>query len=378
MILGAFLDAGLSMETLKAELGKLGVTGYDIRLQEVLKNGIRCSQLIIETESEHERHATHLSEIVSTIAGSGLSVTAKGRILDIFEALADAEAKVHGSDPENCHLHEVGALDSLIDVAGAVIAFEVLRIEQAYCSPINVGGGFVKCAHGTLPVPAPATMELIKGLPVYSSGAQVELLTPTGAAILKSLCQNFLPMPRMIVEKTGYGAGERNTEIPNVLRLVLGKQPHQSIDHDMDRVGILETNIDDMNPQLYDTIINRTLQRGGLDICIHPNFMKKNRPGASLQIICPVEKIDEMAELIFTESTAIGVRWRIENRIVTQRVLKDVPTKFGAARVKIASFKGHVVNIKPEHDDCVKLASDNGVPVKEVMTEVARQAEKLF
>jgi uncharacterized protein (TIGR00299 family) protein len=378
MILGAFIDVGLPLEILKAELDKLHITGYEIEFRKVDKNGVMASQVMIEIARGHERHSTHLSDIVATVSMSSLSEHTRKMALDIFYKLAAAEAKVHGSSPEGCHLHEVGALDSLIDVVGAVIGYEYFNIGTAYCSRINLGGGTVRCAHGILPVPAPATLELIKGVPVYSSGTQSELLTPTGAAILTSLCDHFAPMPNMLVELVGYGAGERDIEFPNVLRLVLGSDTDESRAISHQTVGVIETNIDDMNPQLYDNLINLALLRGALDVCVQPNFMKKNRPGVSLQIICPVEKIDELAELIFNESTAIGVRWRTENRIVTERVIKNVSTKFGVARVKIASFRGHVVNIKPEHDDCVKLARENNIPAKEVIMEVTRQAENLL
>ncbi len=378
MILGAFVDAGLPLETLTGELDKLKVTGYQIEVRKVIKNGVTASQVVIDIDKDHERHATHLSDIIATISRSNLNERVQKRALDIFHALANAEAKVHGLSPENCHLHEVGALDSLIDVVGAIVGYEYFNIDKAYCSRINLGGGTIECAHGILPVPAPATLELVKGIPVYSSGVQSELLTPTGAAILKSLCDHFSPLPEMVVGAVGYGAGQRDIELPNVLRLVLGTETVLSMDIPHEMVGIIETNIDDMNPQLYDNLINLTLQKGGLDVCIQPNFMKKNRPGISLQIICPVEKIDELAELVFNETTAIGLRWRTEKRMVTERVIENVSTKFGTSRVKIASFRGHVVNIKPEHDDCVRLARENDVPVKEVMKEVTFQAEKLM
>ncbi|MFH0959480.1 MAG: nickel pincer cofactor biosynthesis protein LarC [Pseudomonadota bacterium] len=378
MILGAFIDVGLPIEILKAELGKLNVPGFEIKHRKFAKNGIMASQVIVDIEKGHEKHATHLSEIISTISRSGIDKHIRKRALDIFHALAAAEAKVHGSTPDGCHLHEVGALDSLIDVVGSVIGFDYFNIQNAYCSRINLGGGVVKCAHGILPAPAPATLELIKGVPVYSSGTHSELLTPTGAAILTSLCNHFGPMPEMLVESVGYGAGERDIEFPNVLRLVIGVDAFESRAVSPKTVGIIETNIDDMNPELYDNLINLTLLSGALDVCVQPNFMKKNRPGVSLQVICPVEKIDELAELIFKESTAIGLRWRIENRIVTERVLKNVSTKFGEVRVKVAYFRGNVVNIKPENDDCVKLARGNNVPAKQVTEEATRQAEKLF
>lgn len=378
MILGAMMDAGLPLDTLGTELGRLNVEGYRLDRKEVVKAGIRATQALVQIGVGHDRHATHLDDIRLTITKSNLSPNVKDKSLQIFERLAAAETRVHGVENGHARLHEVGALDSLIDVVGSVIGFSCLGIEKAYCSSVNVGGGTVTCSHGVLPVPAPATLELIKGNPIYSSGVQTELLTPTGAAILTSLCSDFAPMPNMVVECIGYGAGKRDLESPNVLRLSIGNDETQSADLTPRTVGIIETNIDDMNPQLYDHLISRALEIGGLDICLHPNCMKKNRPGVSLQVICPIEKIDELAKLIFTETTAIGVRWRIENRIVTERVVETITTDYGNARIKIASFQGRIVNIKPEYDDCKKLAQERRVPIKKVMAEVIHEAGKMF
>jgi len=378
MVLGALLDAGLSVDTLRTELGKLHIKGWKIGLQEVQKAGIRATQAIVKIENDNERHTTHIEDIRATITESDLTEEIKVKSLRIFERLAEAEAVVHGDKTGHAHLHEVGALDSLIDVVGAVIGFSKLGIEKACCSRLNVGAGSVRCAHGVLPVPVPATLELIKGKPIYSSGIDAELLTPTGAAILTSFCDHFGPMPNMVIQSMGYGAGSRDLETPNVLRMILGTDQALSLDYPPRTVGVIESNIDDMNPQFYDNLITLTIEKGGLDVSLQPILMKKNRPGLRIQIICPVEKIDELAELVLTETTAIGLRWRIENRIITERVIKSIDTKFGKIRIKIAYFKDRIVNVKPEYDDCKRVARMNTVPLKDVMAEVLSRTQKVF
>jgi len=298
MVLGALLDAGLSVDTLRTELGKLHIKGWKIGLQEVQKAGIRATQAIVKIENDNERHTTHIEDIRATITESDLTEEIKVKSLRIFERLAEAEAVVHGDKTGHAHLHEVGALDSLIDVVGAVIGFSKLGIEKACCSRLNVGAGSVRCAHGVLPVPVPATLELIKGKPIYSSGIDAELLTPTGAAILTSFCDHFGPMPNMVIQSMGYGAGSRDLETPNVLRMILGTDQALSLDYPPRTVGVIESNIDDMNPQFYDNLISLTIEKGGLDVSLQPILMKKNRPGLRIQIICPVEKIDDLAELV--------------------------------------------------------------------------------
>ena len=378
MILGAFLDLGLPLEVLRTELSNLNIHGYQIDKLEVLKAGVRAAKAIVKVEHAHEPHATHISDIYQTILESSLDEEIKTKSIMVFERLAAAEASVHGTPVEGAHLHEVGALDSLIDVVGGVIGFKWLRIDHAFCSKVNVGGGTVKCAHGILPVPAPATLELLKGKPIYSSGVEAELITPTGAAILTTLCEGFSHMPNMVVASIGYGAGDRDLETPNIMRVTLGEKPSGFAESTSTLVGVIETNIDDMNPQLYDYIISLALDRGCLDIGIQPINMKKNRPGSCLQMICPVEKIEEMAELIFNQTTAIGLRWRVENRIVAERSIEDMNTRFGKIRVKVASFQGRIVNVSPEYEDCKKLAQRSQTPMKKIMSEAVRKCEEIF
>jgi len=378
MVLGAFMDLGLPLEVLRKELSNLNIDGYQMDRLEVLKAGLRATKAIVKVEHSHEHHASHIGDIYQTILESSLDEEIKTKSVMVFERLAAAEASVHGTTVDGAHLHEVGALDSVIDVVGAVIGFKWLGIDHAFFSKINVGAGTVKCAHGILPVPAPATMELLRGKPIYSSGVEAELITPTGAAILTTLCEGFSHMPDMVVSSIGYGAGERELETPNILRVTLGERPSGFSDSASTLVGVIETNIDDMNPQLYDYMISLALDRGCLDIGIQPINMKKNRPGSCLQIICPVEKIEEMARLIFTQTTAIGLRWRIENRIVAQRSIEEMETKFGMIRIKIARFQGRIVNVSPEYEDCKELAQRSQTSIKKIMSEAVRRCEEIF
>jgi uncharacterized protein (TIGR00299 family) protein len=371
MILGALMDAGLAVDALKAEIDKLGLTHYDLQLKKVLKRGIGGSQAVVVVDedhhSHHHRHLAHIREIIST---STLDKAVKAESIRIFERLAEAEAKAHRTSVEKVHFHEVGAMDAIIDVVGAVAGFALLGIQKIYCSPLHLGTGTVKCAHGILPVPAPATAELVKGFPVYATGVDGELLTPTGAAILTTLAAAFGPMPPMSVQNIGYGAGTADPSIPNFLRVSIGVSAEDIADCETDQVAVIETDIDDMNPQIYDYVIAKVLEMGAMDIWLTPVQMKKNRPGTLLTIICDSHAVAKFASFLLQETTTIGMRWRIENRFKARRQIKELDTRFGPVRFKFALLGNETVNIMPEYEDCKRVALESKIPLKDIMTEL--------
>jgi len=371
MILGALMDAGLALEALKAELDKLGLTHYDLQHKKVIKKGIGGSQALVTVqENHHGHHHRHLSHIRKIISDSTLDDVVKNESIRIFERLAAAEAKVHQTSVEKIHFHEAGAMDAIIDVVGAAAGFAVLGIQKIYCSPLHLGTGTVECAHGVLPVPAPATAELIKGFPVYSTGVEGELLTPTGAAILTTLATAFGPMPPMSVHNIGYGAGTADPPIPNFLRVSVGEAAHAIDDCEIEQAAVIETNIDDMNPQIYDYVIAKVLEMGAMDIYLTPVQMKKNRAGTLLTIICLPQDVTTFATFLLQETTTIGIRWRIENRLKALRQIKKLDTRFGPIRFKFAQLGDETVNVMPEYEDCKRAALESKTPLKEIMTEL--------
>jgi uncharacterized protein (TIGR00299 family) protein len=330
-----------------------------------------------EHERSHEHsHGRGLTEIRGIISAAAISGGAKKTAIAIFEALGAAEAKIHDTSIESVHFHEVGAVDALVDIVCAAVGAEALGVEEIICSPLNVGGGMVKCAHGTFPVPAPATVELLKDAPVYSSGLQAELVTPTGAAIVKTLSRRFTSFPEMKIEKAGYGAGSRDfSGHPNVVRLVLGETAavaSLAAKTATETITVLEANLDDLNPQVFGYGMERLLEEGALDVFAMPVQMKKSRPGTLLTVLCKPEDAGKLARLIFTETTTLGVRRREEMRQTLARRWENVRTQWGEVRIKIASMNGSVTNFAPEYEDCRRIAAEHHVPLKAVMQEAAR------
>jgi len=325
-------------------------------------------------EHRHE-HGRGLTEIRRIILKTAISESAKATALAIFQALGEAEAKIHNRDIESIHFHEVGAVDALVDIVCAAVGAEALGADEFVCSPLNVGGGTVKCEHGTLPVPAPATVELLKGAPVYGSGIQAELVTPTGAAIVKTLVKRFASLPPMSVEKTGYGAGTLNIdEHPNVLRITVGEGLGASTARrSQDTISVLEANLDDLNPQVFGYVMDRLLEEGALDVFGLPVQMKKNRPGMLLTVLCKPEHVTRLSDLIFAETTTLGIRRREEQREILTRIWITVATRWGNVRMKIASMNGNVTNYAPEYEDCRRLASEHHVALKLVMQEAVQE-----
>jgi uncharacterized protein (TIGR00299 family) protein len=331
---------------------------------------------------EHEHHDRGLKEIREIILHSKISAGAKQTAIQIFEALGAAEAKIHNIDIEKIHFHEVGAVDAIVDIVCAAVGSEALGVDEFICSPLNVGSGTVKCAHGEFPVPAPATAELLKYAPVFSSGIRAELVTPTGAAIVKILAKRFQPLPGMKIEKIGYGAGTR--DFPgqaNVTRILIGtsgadaqSEPAELVGLEAQRetISVLEANVDDMNPQVFGYLLDRALDLGALDVFGTPVQMKKSRPGMLMTVLCKPEDAQRLTKLIFSETTTLGVRMREEKRAVLLRRSETVNTQWGEVRLKVANLNGTTTNYAPEYEDCRRIAAANHVPLKLVMQEAVR------
>ena len=373
MILGSLIDAGLSPQRLRGELKKLRIPTINLKSKKVLKGGLAATRVIVEGRNEKRPHR-NLKEILRIIDRSGVETEVKEKSAEIFMRIASVEGKIHGRPAEEVHFHELGGLDSVVDIVGSVWGIRELAIEKIDVSRVNVGGGFVKCEHGILPVPAPATLSLMEGKPIYSSGVERELLTPTGAAILSTLGSEFGPMPPINVERVGYGAGRDDLPHPNLLRLIIGTSVFA---HGKERVAVIETNIDDMNPQFYDYVMDGLLATKVHEVFITPILMKKNRPGHLLTVICPPEKLSSVIKFLLSETTTIGLRWHEEERAKTDREIISRQTKHGKIRFKLARWEGKVVNLSPEYEDCKRLALEKGVPLKEIFEE-ARKAVATF
>ncbi|MBN1977712.1 MAG: nickel pincer cofactor biosynthesis protein LarC [Anaerolineae bacterium] len=392
MVLGALLDAGLELDCLEAELARLPISGYKLKAETVKRRGMQSTYVEVEvSEQGVERHLHHIEEIIT---GSGLPDTVQQRGLAIFRRLAQAEAKVHGAPVESIHFHEVGAMDAIVDVMGAAIGLWLLGVEKAYASPVHVGRGTVKCAHGILPVPAPATLELLQGVPIYGRDVDAELVTPTGAAILTTVAESFGQIPLMRVKQIGYGAGTRELPIPNLLRLSIGEaaavpakggeQPvpppwwgrtgrggtpsvfGTEAGYGQDAATLIETNIDDMNPQWYEHVTTRLFEAGALDVFLTPIQMKRGRPAIQLSVLVADDLVPQMLDVLFAETTTIGVRahpvqrWKLTREIVT------VETEYGPVAVKVARRGETVLNVTPEYRDCQRVAAEHGAPLKQV------------
>jgi len=335
----------------------------------------RASRTLRHEHPHSHEHGRGLKEIREIISAASISETAKKTAIAIFEALGRAEAKIHNTSIESVHFHEVGAVDAMVDIVCAAVGAEALGVDEIICSPLNVGGGTVKCAHGTFPVPAPATVELLADAPVYSSGLQVELVTPTGAAIVKTLASRFAAFPEMKIEKSGYGAGSRDFPgHPNVMRLTVGEAASNALAAKTasETITVLEANLDDLNPQVFGYVMDRLIEVGALDAFGMPVQMKKNRPGVLLTVLCKPEDAAKLTQLIFTETTTLGVRRRDEMRQTLARRWEKVGTPWGEVRIKIASMNGTVTNYAPEFEDCRRIAAEHHVPLKTVIGEAAR------
>jgi len=383
MFLGALLDLGLDPDRLRSQLSLLPLSGYELAVCKHTRSGIEATKVdVIKKEAadhpdagrHRHRHRT-LHDIRHIIAASGLSEWVRKHATAAFEKLAAAEGKIHNQVPEKVHFHEVGALDSIIDIVGSMIAVEAFMPADILCAPVNVGRGTLECRHGIYPAPGPAVLELLRGVPIYSNSLAGELTTPTGAALLSVLVDRFDHRPLMKAEGIGYGAGTR--DIPgaaNVLRLSIGTTASEEhFSGAGAQVAVIEANIDDMNPQLFGYFFDRALAGGALDVYVTPVQMKKNRPGAKLTVLCSATQLDQMIRLVFDETTTVGVRYRMDSRRTLDRRMESVTTEYGAVRIKVASIDGRDANFVPEFEDCRRLAEEKGVPLKEVMAAATRR-----
>lgn len=370
MTLGALVDAGVSIDVLRAELAKLKLPGYELKAEKVKRSGIAATKVHVIIDQKDQR-SRHLSDILSIIEASTLSSSVKENSSRIFTRLAGAEAKAHGTTPDKIHFHEVGAVDAIVDIVGSVIGLELLGVTQIMASAINVGSGMVKTAHGMLPIPAPATTELLTNIPFYQSQAQFEFTTPTGAVIISTLGSSFGPMPPMEVERVAYGAGDKEFPgMPNVLRLMIG---HLVEGYEEDTSVVIETNIDDMNPQVYDYLIEKLMQQGAHDVYLTPIIMKKGRPAILLSVLTDKIKSDAVLDTIFRETTSIGVRIREVGRKKLTREIREVETIYGKIRLKMSKRGDEVLTVTPEYEDCRKIAEERQIPLKQVQEEAKNQ-----
>jgi len=378
MTLGALLHAGVPLEHLRDQLKGLDVPGWEIRAEKVWKDGMAATYVRVDTQETHTHRS--LSTIEDILQNSKLTTPVREHATAIFRKLGEAEAAVHDVPIERIHFHEVGAVDAIVDIVGACIGFHFLGIERFACSPLNVGGGTAKMAHGVLPVPAPATARLLLGKPTYSTGVQKELVTPTGAAIVATLCDSFGLQPPMTVSAIGYGAGTADLEgQPNVLRLMVGDAAETRTGEYSEEIRILEANLDDLNPQVYGYFVERALAAGALDAFTTAVQMKKNRPGTLLTVLCKPADEAKFQELFFAETTTLGVRSYTTQRRVLPREWETVATCYGDVRMKLARLNGQVVQVSPEYEDCRKLAEQKAVPLQRVMQEAMqawRQGQK--
>lgn len=388
MTLGALVDAGCAVEQLRSELRGLQVPGWDLTAEKVWKNGMAATYVKVKTEDQ-STHRT-LNTILEILQKSKLAQAVRERATAIFQKLGEAEACVHDVPLEKIHFHEVGAVDAIVDIVGACIGFEALGIEKFACSALNVGSGTAKMAHGVLPVPAPATARMLTGKPTYSNGVQRELVTPTGAAIVATLCDSFGPQPPMSVSAIGYGAGTADLEgQPNVLRIMVGEEVSATRGEEKgalagvpgllgfdEEIAVIEANLDDMNPQIYGYFLEKALGAGALDVYTTPVQMKKNRPGTLLTVLCKPQDTNALMSLIFAETTTFGVRTYRAQRRVLPREWVNVATDYGDVRIKVSRVNGRILHVAPEFEDCRKLAEEKKVPLQRVIAEAIRSYEK--
>ena len=369
MILGAMVAAGVDPNYLREQLSRLSVSGFTINFETVNRSGLSATYARVDTAPEHKHR--HLSDIKQIIETSALSAAVKQRAVQIFTRLAEAEARVHNEPIDHIHFHEVGAVDAIVDVVGAAICFDTLRIDRFISSPLHVGSGMVKMAHGQFPVPPPAVTELLKGVPFYATDIKGELLTPTGAAIITTVCSEYGPIPRMTTECNGYGAGTREyQDFPNVLRVLIGET--EDAGETDERLWMIETNLDDASPQIVGHVMDRVLESGALDCFFTPVQMKKNRPGVLLSVLCDAAEKEGVMKLLFTETTTLGVRSYEVTRRALERSVVRVETPYGPIDVKVAHLDGRVVNEMPEFEQCRRAAAHANVPLK-VVEEAARK-----
>jgi uncharacterized protein (TIGR00299 family) protein len=367
MILGALVDVGVELGALRAELEKLRLPGWALSAREVRRGAFRATKVDVEVDRGAHHAHRHLADITGILAGSTLAPEIVGMATRIFTRLAEAEARVHGSSVEEVHFHEVGAVDAIVDVTGAVVGLHLLGAEAVHVSALPVGGGFVEGAHGRIPIPGPGAAELMRGFPVVDTGVRAELVTPTGAAILTTLATGAGRMPTMTIERVGYGAGTADLpETPNVLRCFSGELAGEGGD---ETVAQLETTIDDMSPQLYEPLMDRLFSAGALDVFLTPVIMKRSRPGTVVTALCAPERVGDLSRVLFEESPTIGVRWSEVTRTRLPRETVTVVTAYGELTFKVSRLGGRIVTVTPEFAEVARIAREQSLPVREVLDQ---------
>lgn len=374
MILAALVDAGVPLEKLTEMLADLKLDEFELRKESISKNGFQATKVdVLVGEQPPERH---LKDILEVIRNSSLSVPIQNRAIRIFQKIASVEAGIHNKPLDQIHLHELGGTDTIVDITGALLALDYLQVSHIYASTIPLGRGFINGAHGQIPLPAPATLGLLRGLPVKRTEIEAELITPTGAALLAELVNDFSPPPQMKVNRIGYGAGTRDLPIPNLLRVMIGETDEIG-NQIREQLILLESNLDDMNPETYPFVMDSLFNAGALDVCLVPVQMKKNRPGTQLQVLAEVQKAGTMRDILFKETSTLGIRQRLVDRFSLPRDFAEVSTSFGIVRVKVAGKGTDYEKASPEFDDCQKLAREHGVPIQKVFQDAVRVYHEL-
>ena len=377
MILGACLDAGLEADSLRQDLAGLAVEGYSIEARPVGKQGFAATQFEVKIDPATDRPHRHLQHVREIIGGSGLPEQVRERALAVFTRLAEVEAAAHGTTIDKVHFHEVGAIDAIVDIVGACVALDRLGIEKVCCSPIPTGSGTVRCEHGVIPVPAPATAGLLKGVPLAACDEEGELTTPTGAAILTTLAEEFGAVPAMTIEQIGVGAGKRDGKNrPNILRLLIGETCESAgDDEESDEIVVLEANLDDVSGEVIGYVQDLLFEAGALDVYTTPIYMKKNRPAVQLTVLAPPDLRRKIEEIVLTETTTFGIRSHSARRAKLSRTVETVDTEAGPIRIKVGRRSGRVVTSSPEFEDCREAAARTGRPLREVMAAAKRAWE---
>ena len=377
MTVGAFLDMGVPLKWLQDQLSGLSLDGFSLSTDTIFRHGIQARHFQVHGQGDSIHR--HYGDIKLILEKSPLSSNTRQTSLAIFDQVADAESRIHGVEKAKVHFHEVGAIDSIVDIVGTALCLEYLGIDTIFSSKIPLGNGFVSCQHGTLPIPAPATMEILKDVPVYGTGITSELVTPTGAAIIKGLARDFVDMPLMTIENIGYGAGSRNLpNRPNLLRVVIGQMHALSAENTEklleDTVVLVETCVDDMNPEIFGYLMDRLFDDGALDVYWIPVFMKKNRPATLIQVVCNMEKRNPVINRILSETTSTGVRFQPIQRAKLMRETVTVSTVFGDVLMKKITAPDGKIRLVPEYESCKKIALSHKIPIKNVYEIIDRES----
>jgi pyridinium-3,5-bisthiocarboxylic acid mononucleotide nickel chelatase len=377
MIMGALVDAGAPFERLRDGLRGLGLPGWELVRKEVRRGDFRATKVDVEIDAAQHHHHRRLGDILAILQRAQLPAPVGERARKIFERLADAEARVHGTTRDDVHFHDVGAVDAIVDVTGGVLALHLLGVETVYVSALPLGGGFADGPHGRMPVPGPGTAELLRGFPVVDTGVAFELVTPTGAAILTTLAKPSARIPSMVVSAVGYGAGTRDLPgTPNILRCFVGDAAEPVVA--TQTVMQIETTIDDMSPQLYESLVDRLFEAGALDVFLTPVVMKRSRPGVVLTALCPPAAVADLSRVLFEESTTIGVRWSEWRRAVLPREIVTLATGYGPIPFKVSRLDGRVVTVTPEFADVARIAREKSLPVREVLDQARIEGRRLL